>query len=279
MSIADGKKIANQIEEKLKKQVDELKSKNITPKLVVFLVGDNKASATYVRKKGEAAKRVGFDFDLKELDKNIAQEELVKEIKKAQKEKLSGLMVQLPLPKHLNSQEIINQINPKIDIDCLTENSWGKLAQGTHIFEPPTAGAMMEIIRQHQVDLKGKEVVVVGTGELVGKPLVLMLLRENCTITACNIYTKDLAYHTKKADVIFSGVGKYNLITGEMIKDGVVIIDAGVSFNEGKMYGDIDFESISQKASLITPTPGGVGPITVAKLLENTVKSAILMAK
>ena len=275
-TIANGKQIAKQIEDKLTKQVTELKTKNIIPKLVVFLIGNNDASATYVRKKGEMAERIGVDFDLKQFNGDMTEQELIDEINKAQQEKLSGLMIQLPLPKHIDAKKVINQINPDIDVDCLTENSWGKLTQGTNILEPPTAGAMLEILRQHKVDLEGKEVVVVGTGELVGKPLILMLLQEKCTITACNIYTKDLSSHTKKADVIFSGVGKHNLITGDMIKKDAVVIDAGVSFHEGKMYGDIDFETVSKKASLVTPTPGGVGPITVAKLLENVVKVVAL---
>jgi methylenetetrahydrofolate dehydrogenase (NADP+)/methenyltetrahydrofolate cyclohydrolase len=274
-TIIDGKAIALQIKERLKKEVADLKAKNIATKLVVILIGENKASATYVRKKGEAARQIGLDFCLKEFSNDISEEELIKVIKDTQKDKdLSGLMMQLPLPENLDSKKIIDQINPDIDVDCLTEAAWGKLVRGTNIFQPPTAGAMMETIKQNNIELKGKDVVVVGMGDLVGKPLSLMLMKENCTITACNIYTKDLSAHTKNADIIFSGVGKRNLLNGNMIKKGVVVIDAGVSFHEGKMYGDIDFESVSKKASFITPTPGGIGPITVAKLLENTVKSA-----
>ncbi|MFH1188148.1 MAG: bifunctional 5,10-methylenetetrahydrofolate dehydrogenase/5,10-methenyltetrahydrofolate cyclohydrolase [bacterium] len=274
-TIIDGKAIALQIRERLAREVAELKIKKITTKLVVILVGDNKASATYVRKKGEAAKQIGIDFCLKEFSKDVSEKELIDAIKEIQKDKkLSGLMIQLPLPEHLNFKKIIDKINPEIDVDCLTETSWGKLVRGSNIFQPPTAGAMLETIKCHKIDLTGKNVVVIGMGELVGKPLTLMLFQENCTITCCNIFTKDLSAHTKNADVVFSGVGKYNLLCGGMIKKGTVVIDAGVSFHEGKMYGDIEFDTVSKKASFITPTPGGIGPITVAKLLENTVKSA-----
>lgn len=274
-TIINGKAIALQIRERLAKEVAELKTKKIATKLVVILVGDNKASATYVKMKGEAAKQIGIDFYLKEFPKDVSEKELIQSIKEIQKDKsLSGLMIQLPLPEHLDSKKIIDKINPDADVDCLTEISWGKLVRGSNIFQPPTAGAMLETIKYHKIDLTGKDVVVIGMGELVGKPLTLMLFQENCTITGCNIYTKDLSARTKNADVIFSGVGKHNLLRGDMIKKGVVVIDAGVSFHEGKMYGDIEFDTVSKKASFITPTPGGIGPITVAKLLENTVKSA-----
>ncbi|MFH1564260.1 MAG: tetrahydrofolate dehydrogenase/cyclohydrolase catalytic domain-containing protein [bacterium] len=274
-TIIDGKAIALHIRERLTREVADLKTKKIATKLVVILVGDNKASATYVRKKGEAAKQIGIDFYLKEFPKYVSEKKLINSIRQIQKDKkLSGLMVQLPLPEHLDFKKIIDEINPEIDVDCLTETSWGKLVRGSNIFQPPTAGAMLETIKHHKIDLTGKDVVVIGMGELVGKPLTLMLFQENCTITGCNIYTKDLSAHTKNADVIFSGVGKYNLLRGDMIKKGAVVIDAGVCFHEGKMYGDIEFDTVNKKASFVTPTPGGIGPITVAKLLENTVKSA-----
>lgn len=274
-TIIDGKAIALQIKNKLKGEVAELKTKKIATKLVVILVGDNKASATYVKMKGAAAKQIGIIFCLKEFSKDVSEKELINFIREIQKDKnLSGLMIQLPLPEHLDYKTIIDQINPAIDVDCLTETSWGKLVRGSNIFQPPTAGAMIEIIKYHKIDLTSKNVVVVGMGELVGKPLTLMLFKESCTITSCNIYTKNLSAHTKKADIIFSGVGKHNLLRGDMIRKGAVVIDAGVSFYEGKMYGDIEFDAVSKKASFVTPTPCGVGPITVAKLLENTVKSA-----
>lgn len=276
--IVDGKQIASHIEEELKKKIEELKKKNIIPKLVVVLVGDDQASKTYVRKKEESARRIGLDFSLQKFPTDIMQAELLDKIQEIQKDKVSGLMVQLPLPDHLNSNEIINRINQEIDVDCLTENNWGKLVQGESLFEPPTAGAMLEIIKNHKIDLEGKEVVIIGKGELVGKPLALMLMQEDCTVTVCHIKTRDLAFHTKRADIIFSGVGKCNLLTDEMVKEGAVIIDAGVSFNDdGKICGDVDFDSVSKKASLITPTPGGVGPLTVIKLIENTVKASVAL--
>lgn len=272
--IVDGKKIAQQIEAKLKKQIIELNKKNINPALLVVQVGDDKSSTVYINKKRESAERLGLDFCLYKFPAKISEAELISEIKKIQKKNISGLIVQLPLPRHLDSKKIIEQINPLIDVDCLTTAGWGSLIQGTNIFEPPTAGAMMEILRFYKINLTGKEVVVIGRGNLVGKPLALLLMQEDCTVTICHDKTKDLSTHTKKADIIFTGVGKKNLLTGAMIKKDAIIIDAGISFDQNKMVGDIDFFSINKKASLTTPTPGGVGPITVVKLIENVVIGA-----
>jgi methylenetetrahydrofolate dehydrogenase (NADP+)/methenyltetrahydrofolate cyclohydrolase len=274
--IVDGKKIAQAIEKKLQQQVKELKAKGLVPKLAVVLVGQDKSSVVYVRIKEQVAKRIGLDFELKKLAENISETNLLAEIQKIQKT-ASGVIVQLPLPKHLDVKKIINSIDPNKDVDCLTEINWGKLVCGTNIFEPPTAGAMLEILKYHKINLQNKEVVVIGKGELVGKPLALMLLQKKCTLTICNKNTKDLSLHTKKADIIFTGVGQHNLLNAQMIKKDAIIIDAGISFVKEKMYGDIDFVSVCKKASLVTPTPGGVGPITVIKLIENTVASSTLL--
>jgi methylenetetrahydrofolate dehydrogenase (NADP+)/methenyltetrahydrofolate cyclohydrolase len=273
--IVDGKKIANQIFNRLQGEVSVLKQQGINPKLGVFLIGNDKPSHTYVNKKKEACEEIGVEFLLKEYKENITGEELMDAIENAQKnENLTGLIVQLPLPKHIHAGRVIKHIKPEIDVDCLTNTNLGKLVIGDYCIEPPTPGAILEILKYYDIELKGKNVVLMGTGTLIGRPLANLLFHQKATVITCNSFTKNQAEFTKKADIIISGVGKHNLITGDMIKKGAVVIDAGVCFENGKMYGDINFEEVLKKASLVTPTPGGVGPLTVAKLIENTVKSA-----
>lgn len=274
--IVSGKEIAQVIYRRLTKKVANLRQKRITPKLGVVLVGGDLPSQTYVRRKGQAAVNLKIDFLLKKYPASISTQELIKEINKLQqkKYKLTGLIVQLPLPKKINTGKVLEAINPKIDVDCLTQVNLGKLITGTYRVKPPTPDAILEILKYHKINLKGANIVIIGAGHLIGRPLTNLLFHELATITVCNKETKNLSAITKKADIIITGVGKYNLLTGKMIKKGVVVIDAGVSFVNGKMYGDIDFNSVVKKAKLVTPTPGGVGPLTVAKLIENTVKCA-----
>ena len=273
--IVDGKKIAQKIFARLQNEVSVLKQQGINPKLGVFLVGDDQPSHTYVNKKKEACKDIGVDFLLKKYEENITGEELIDAIEDVQEnENLTGLIVQLPLPKHIHTGRVIKHIKPEIDVDCLTEANLGKLVVGNYCIEPPTPGAILEILKHHNIELKGKNVVLMGTGTLIGRPLANLLFHTQASVSTCNSSTKNSAELTRKADIIISGVGKHNLITGDMIKKGAVVIDAGVCFVDGKMYGDINFEEVSKKASLVTPTPGGVGPLTVAKLVENTIKCA-----
>ncbi len=277
VKIVDGKQIAESILDDLKARVQNLKNKGVEPALAVVLVGDNKPSQTYVKKKGEAAEKIGLTFFKFEFPASISKDDLISEIKKIQAEKnLSGLILQLPVPEALwpFTREIVNNIDINIDVDCLSHLALGRVMMNESPLTPPTPGAIMEILKHHKVDLKGKEVCLVGRGDLIGKPLAAMLNHEPVTLTTCGKSTPDLSVYTKTADIIITGVGKKDLVTGEMVKEGCVVVDAGVSFEDGKMYGDINFESISKKASNVTPTPGGVGPITVAKLLENTVKAA-----
>lgn len=273
--VVNGNKIASQILERLAQQVKILKKKKIRPCLGVILVGQDGPSLTYVKKKGEACQRIGVGFVLRKYPVSISTDKLIDQLKKIQKkEKLTGLIIQLPLPKHIKTNKVLEYLNPKIDIDCLTEKNLGKLVSGNYELEPPTPGAILEILRYHQVNLVGKRVVLIGAGSLIGRPLANLLFLLRATVTVCNSATKNIKEITKKADIIISGVGKYNLIQGSMVKKGVKVIDGGVSFYHGKMYGDINFSEIKKKASLVTPTPGGVGPITVAKLIENVVKNA-----
>jgi methylenetetrahydrofolate dehydrogenase (NADP+) / methenyltetrahydrofolate cyclohydrolase len=273
--IVDGKSIAEKILTRLQGEVVILRQQGINPKLGVFLVGDDKPSHTYVHKKKEACESIGVDFLLKEYKENITGEELMDAIEDVQEnEDLTGLIVQLPLPEHIDVGRVVKHIKPEIDVDCLTETNLGKLIVGNYCIEPPTPGAILEILKHHDIDLKGQNIVLMGAGTLIGRPLANLLFHRGATLTVCNSSTKNLTEFTKQADIIISGVGKHNLIIGDMIKKGAVVVDAGVCFVEGKMYGDINFDQVSKKASLITPTPGGVGPLTVAKLVENTIKCA-----
>lgn len=271
--IVDGKQVAEAILAKAKLRIEQ---ERLTPCLAVVLVGQNKPSKTYVRKKQEAAESIGVKFQLFHFPESITNRQLVLEIKNIQKQNLSGIIVQLPLPKTLDKKLILNQLDPEIDVDFLSWVSLGKLVVAENNLIPPAPGAILEILKYYKIPVKGKHVVVVGQGELIGKPLTNLLIQMPVTLTVCNKETKDLVSYTRTADILITGVGKHNLIRGNMVKPGVVVIDAGVSFFNQKMFGDVNFGEVVKKAKIITPTPGGVGPITVAKLLENTVALASL---
>ena len=273
-SIIDGNVIAEKILNDLKTRVKALREKGVNPALAVILVGNDKASKMYIAKKQIAAEDLDINFLAFEFSENISQEDLIVNLGKIQKEnQLSGLIVQLPLPDALwpKTREIMDHIALDIDVDCLSHGALGRVLMSEHFLIPPTPGAIMEILNQQQIDLTGKEVCLIGRGELIGKPLAGLFLAK----PVCGKSTKDLAKETKTADIIITGVGKKNILTAAMIKEGAVVIDAGICFDENnKACGDIDFDSIVGKAALVTPVVGGVGPITVAKLLENTVIAA-----
>jgi len=274
-NIIDGKLIAAKIEKDTAKQVANLKKKGIVPRLAVVLVGEDRPSRIYIKRKKEAAERVGMDFKLYEFPQNIKKEDLIKNINQIQKnKKLSGLIVQLPLPERLYVSEVLNAINPKIDVDCLTDNNIGKLVMKTNLIEPPTPWAVIHTLKETGINLVGKNVTIIGMGALVGKPLAIMMANELASVTTCNSHTKNIKKKCLAADIIVSAVGKHNLITADMVKKGAVVIDTGIVYVDGKMRGDVDFINVAKKASFITPTPGGIGPITVTKLLLNTVTCA-----
>lgn len=275
--IIDGNAISENILSGLKSRLEVLKSKGKTVVLSAVLVGDDPASKIYVAKKAKTAQEIGMEFLKFEYPAGITKQALIEAIEKIQAENnLSGLIIQLPLPDALwkETREITQHIALNIDVDCLSHQALGAVLMGEHFFLPPTPGAIMEILKSCQVDLTGKEVCLVGRGELIGKPLAGLFLREPVTLHVCGKSTINLAEQTKTADIIITGVGKPNLITGDMVKNGAIVIDAGISFEDGKAVGDVDFEAVKEKASIITPAVGGVGPITVAKLLENTVLAA-----
>ncbi len=274
-NILDGRQIAAKIEEKNKSRVKKLKKRGIHTKLAVFLVGDDKPSRTYVKKKQQAARRTEIDFDLHHFPSDIKMREIVTQIQKIQKkEGLSGLVVQLPLPEHLYTPQVLNAINPDIDVDCLSDVNLGRLVKHTNHITPPTPAAVMEVLEYLNVNLSGKEVVIIGTGALVGKPLAIMMINAGASVTTCNEKTENISAKTSRADIIATAVGKKNILTGSMIKKGAIVIDTGIHFSNKKISGDINFKQISKKASYVTPTPGGIGPITVARLLLNTVMCA-----
>ncbi len=275
-TIVNGPEIADGIYKRLRRQVPKLVKAGVTPKLGVILVGGDKPSQTYVRKKGQSAEKIGVGFELRKFPAKITTTKLIAEVKKFQqaRNKLTGLIIQLPLPKHINTGKVLEAVDPSIDVDCLTQVNLGKLVTGSYWIEPPTPGAILDILKYHGVELTGKKVAIIGAGALIGKPIANMLMNERATISVMNSITPDPMKYTKNADIIITGVGRHNLLTGAMINKGAIVIDAGVCFVGKKMYGDIEFSTVSKKAKLVTPTPKGVGPLTVAKLIENTVKCA-----
>lgn len=270
--IINGNEIAKQILSKLKKQVMELQNNNIYPKLVCILVGEDKASLSFVQRKEADCKKIGIEFELFQFPENITCESLSEKIRTIQRNaQISGLIIQLPLPKHINKQQVLDLINPRIDVDCLTSTNFGKLATETYEILPPTLSAILHLLKVYKVKLLRKHVVVVGRGDLVGKPLAILLTHNFVTLTICSRKTQNLARYTRQADILISASGHRNLIKGGMVKKGVFLLDAGCNFYKGRIYGDCHFESVAKKASFISPVPGGIGPVTVAKLLENVI--------
>ena len=270
MKILDGKKLSKKILNNLTK---ELQKKRLKLTLAVISVGENPVLKIFIRQKEKACKFVGIDFKLFKFPSMVSVSEFKKEIKRIAKNPAnSGIIIQLPLAQRLDSQEVFNLIPPEKDIDVLSEKSLGKFYTENLPILPPTVSGIYRLLKEHKISIKNKNIVLVGAGRLVGFPLVILLTKEKATVSVVNEFTKNIPSFTKKADIIISGVGKPDLITDKMVKRGVVIIDAGTSYKKGKLVGDVDFKSVSQKVSYITPVPGGVGPMTVACLLKNLVK-------
>jgi methylenetetrahydrofolate dehydrogenase (NADP+)/methenyltetrahydrofolate cyclohydrolase len=276
--IVDGHKIASRILQAVTQKVAILRQQKIYPKLGIVLVGDDAPSLTYVNKKENACRQVGVDFILKKFEATISEDELIDKIRDLQAD-LSGLIIQLPLPNKFNKYRIVNIIQPELDVDFLTDVSLGKLVSGNYAIDPPTPGAILEILREYKIDLAKKVVLLVGAGDLIGRPLANILMQSESTVIVANKQTRDLEKLGLQADIIISAVGQPKLITAKMIKTGAVVIDAGILIKEKRVYGDVDFDSVAPLASLITSTPGGVGPITVAKLIKNVVDLAEIEAK
>ncbi len=284
--IIDGKFVASQIRIGLKEEAEYLfKLTNKKPGLAAILVGDNSASKIYVNSKTKACNEVGFHSVVKIMDSNTNETELLDTIKKFNSDdEIDGILVQLPLPKHIDEDKIIEAISPQKDVDGFHPISFGKLVIGKETFYPCTPFGIMELLKYYKIDTKGTHVVVVGRSNIVGKPIANMLVQKkegaNAIVTICHTASPDISYYTKQADILIAAVGKANMITQDMVKAGVVIIDVGINRIEDasspkgyKVVGDVDFENVKEKSSFITPVPGGVGPMTIAMLLTNTLKS------
>ena len=274
MQILDGKQLSKDIKEILKNEIANF-SKKVG--LAVVLVGNDSASNLYVSMKKKACDYVGIDSFSLEFSEEISETELTEKIKELNNDdKVDGILVQLPLPKHIDTQKILSLINPEKDVDGFHPYNIGQIVAGLDGFAPCTPLGMVRLLEKYNLDdLRGKNAVVVGASNIVGKPIASLLLNLNATVDICHIYTKNLKEHTLKADILVVAVGKQNLITADMVKDDVIIFDVGINKTEnGKIVGDVDFDEVSKKASFITPVPGGVGPMTIAMLLENTIKSA-----
>lgn len=274
--IIDGKELAKKTRQNLKIECDELKSKGITPKLAVIMVGDNPASKVYVRSKSKACQEVGVEYEEYLLDSNITQKELIDLIKKLNNDKnINGILLQSPIPKHLDINEAFRTIDYHKDVDGFHPMNVGKLTLGQDTFVSCTPYGVMRMFEEYNIDLCGKNVVILGRSNIVGKPLTQCCLNKNATITVCHSKTQNTKKLTKEADIVISAIGKPKFITEDMIKEGAIVIDVGINRDEnGKIVGDVDFENVKQKASYITPVPGGVGPMTVAMLINNVIKAA-----
>ena len=275
-TIIDGKALAKKIREDLKIECEELKQQGINPKLAVIMVGNNPASKIYVRNKSKACDQIGIEYEEHLLEETITQQELNELIKKLNNTKeVNGILLQSPLPKHLNINEAFKAISYRKDVDGFTPSSIGKLVMGEDTFISCTPYGVIKMLEEYKIDLTGKDVVIIGRSNIVGKPLSQCCLAKNATVTICHSRTKDLRKHTQRADILIAAIGKAKFVTKDMVKEGAVVIDIGINRNEeGKIIGDVDFENVEKIASYITPVPGGVGPMTIAMLMNNVIKAA-----
>ncbi len=275
-NIIDGKKISSYIREEIKAEVNELKAKGIQPTLAVILVGENPASVVYVRNKHKACLETGILPLQINLPEATSEEDLLAEIDKLNEDDtVHGILVQLPLPKSISEEHVIARISPKKDVDAFTHDNVGKIVEGKYTFLPCTPAGIMKLLESYNVEIAGKECVIIGRSNIVGKPMALLMLNASGTVTVCHSKTRDLKSVTKRADILVVAIGKPNFVTADMVKEGAVVVDVGINRKEdGKLCGDVDFDSVSEVASLITPVPGGVGPMTITMLMKNTLYAA-----
>lgn len=274
--ILDGKALSNKILDEISKEHDFMLKKNgRRAGLVVVIVGDDKASRVYVKNKRMTCEKVGFFTETIDFSSNISEEELLKEIERLNSdERFDGILVQLPLPKHIDELKVLNAINPDKDVDGFHFNNIGKMVVGDDTgFLSCTPYGIMQLFNEYNINVEGKDVVIIGRSNIVGKPMALLLIQKRATVQVCNTRTKDMREKLKNADIVISAAGVPNLIGKEDIKKGAVVIDVGINRVEGKICGDVNFEEVEDIASYITPVPGGVGPMTIASLMKNTLKS------
>lgn len=275
MKVIDGKKISLKIMEDLNKEIEKLKELKIVPGLAVIIVGNNPASKTYVNSKERTAEKLGI-YSLKyELEETASEKELLKVIEDLNSnDRIHGILVQLPLPNHIDSKKVLRSISVDKDVDGFHPENIGKMIIGDEAFLPCTPNGVIKILEHENVEIAGKYAVIIGRSNIVGKPMAALLLERDATVSICHSKTKDIVEITKNADIIVAAVGKPNFVKPEMVKEGAIVIDVGINRVNGKLVGDVDFELVKEKTSLITPVPGGVGPMTIAMLMYNTVESA-----
>lgn len=275
MIVMDGKAVSAAVKDEVKKEVEELKTKGKVPSLAVVLVGNDPASKVYVGNKKKACEYCGIKSLEYLLEESTSEQELLGLIDVLNKEPtVNGILVQLPLPSHINEQHIINAINPHKDVDAFHPVNVGKIMTGNPDFLPCTPAGVMEIFKKYNIETAGKDCVIIGRSNIVGKPMSMLMLAADSTVTVCHSKTKDLKQKCKNADIIIAAVGRADFVTADMVKEGAVVIDVGINRTEnGKLCGDVDFAEVSKKASYITPVPGGVGPMTIATLMKNTLSA------
>ena len=275
-NIIDGKELAKKIRGNLKIEVDELKRKGVNPKLAVIMVGDDSASKVYVKNKSKACNEIGIEYEEILLPANIVMNELLDIIEDLNKrDDIHGILLQSPIPNHLDIREAFNKIDYKKDVDGFHPINVGKLSIGEDCFISCTPYGVIRMLEEYNIDIEGKNAVNIGRSNIVGKPLIQCLLQKNATVTVCHSKTKNLHDIVRNADIVIAAIGKAKFITSDMIRDGAVVIDVGINrMDDGKLVGDVDFDSVKDKASYITPVPGGVGPMTIAMLMENIVKAS-----
>ena len=275
-NIIDGRIVSKEYRLEILEKVNELKSKNVHPKLAVILVGNDPASAVYVRNKQRACIETGIIPLQITLPENTSESELLQEIDKLNRDdSVHGILVQLPLPKHISEQKVIDSIDTAKDVDAFTHESVGRIVEGKYSFLPCTPAGIMKLLDYYGVQISGKDCVVIGRSNIVGKPMALLLLNASGTVTVCHSKSKNLSEVAARADILVVAVGRAKFVTADMVKEGAVVVDVGINrLEDGSLVGDVDFDSVSKKASLITPVPGGVGPMTITMLMKNTLFAA-----
>ncbi len=276
MMIIDGKAVSADVKARIKAETQELRSEGIIPGLAVIIVGEDPASKIYVASKEKACADIGFYSEKYALPESVTQDELLNLIKKLNNDdRINGILCQLPLPPHLDEKAVINAIDPQKDVDAFHPQNVGKIMIGEYDFLPCTPAGVMELLSAYNIEITGKKCVVIGRSNIVGKPMAMLLLHKNGTVTICHSKTVNLPEICRSADILVAAVGKAEFVTADMVKDGAVVIDVGMNRPEGgKLCGDVDFENVAEKSSYITPVPGGVGPMTIAMLMQNTLTAA-----
>lgn len=275
-TIIDGKMLSLKLKEEMKGRIAQMKEEGIVPKLVVVLVGNDSASQVYVRNKHKSCGEVGIESEVITMPEETTQQELLEVVERLnQDSSVDGILVQLPLPKQIDEKTVLRAIRPDKDVDGFHPVNVGLLSIGDECFAPATPSGIVVMLKEYGIEIAGKHCVIVGRSNIVGKPMAALMLKENATVTVCHSKTNNLAEITRQADILIVATGRRNTVTADMVKEGVVVIDVGMNRNElGKLCGDVDFENVKEKASFITPVPGGVGPMTITELLESTILAA-----